>query len=117
MKPLRALLLAAFLLSPLLGITACSDEATCESLCQEAQEGNCTSIKGDCAAFCASLNNVKDPAGCAGQYDSYQDCLSEGSDACDVSCSAQETGLSLCVGVYCAANAGNADCQTLLASF
>ena len=114
MKPLRHLLLALFLLSPL-ATAACSDEATCESLCSEAQAGSCTNISGDCGAFCGALLEVEGPAGCSSQYDAYQDCLQRGSNVCDVNCGGEEGALSLCVGAFCLGNAADPNCQTLVA--
>ena len=96
---------------------ACSAEKECADACEEAQEGNCTSIKGDCGNFCTALFNVEDPSGCSSQIENYQDCLNEGSDVCDVSCGATETALSTCVGSYCLSRTTEPDCATLIDSF
>lgn len=91
--------------------------ADCVDLCTEAQAGQCTSISGNCSAFCDALDAVDDPAGCADEHAAYESCLEGGSNVCDNNCDAQEADLSNCVGTYCAANSGDPDCQTLINSF
>ena len=88
----------------------------CVSLCQEAQAGKCTAIKGDCTAFCSALDNVKGPANCATQKDDYQICLNAKSSVCASSCGSQESALTKCVGIYCLLST-DADCTTLKSSF
>ena len=113
-KPLgfRWILFVLLAISPF----ACSDEANCVDLCEEAQQGDCTSIKGDCGAFCDAALNVEEPSGCADQREDYQDCLNSG-DTCENDCGSEETSWSGCLTSYCLANSDNADCQTLAASF
>ncbi len=112
----RITMLLAFV--ALLGIVGpgCGSK-DCAELCNEAQAGNCTSIKGDCSAFCSALDAVKGPANCVSQADSYTDCLSNESNVCDMSCGAQETSLEACMGVYCFLHPADANCKTLVASF
>jgi hypothetical protein len=111
------LLLAASLALPLALTPGCGADKDCVELCTEGQAGDCTSIKGDCGAFCSALGNVESPSGCGDARESYQDCLNSESDLCDSSCGLEELTLSQCVASYCAAHAGEADCQTLTAAF
>ena len=98
-------------------LSACSG-ADCESLCTEAQSRDCTSISGDCAAFCASVDKVSASASCDTQKDAYQSCLGDG-DVCtgDSRCSSEQTALGNCASAYCLANMNDADCQRVVASF
>lgn len=108
-------LLALFLFS-IATLGGCANRS-CEALCKEAQEGDCTSIKGDCDQFCASLTRVEGPSGCTDQHNAYLDCLNSESNACDPNCDAQDSALSKCVATWCLSHASDADCQTLAKSF
>ncbi len=44
---------------------------SCTTLCEEAQAGKCTSIKGDCTKFCAALEAEYSPANCATMASSF----------------------------------------------
>lgn len=100
----------------LLGAAACQSK-DCVELCEEGQAGDCTTVDGDCGAFCGALDRVKEPAGCGSAYDDYDGCLNGSSAVCDSDCGLEEATLQQCVGSYCVAHAGDADCQTLQASF
>jgi len=124
MKMPRAVLAMATLL--VLGTaTGCSSDdskagnsnKSCTTLCTEGQAGSCTSVKGDCAAFCSALASATPKASCQADYDAYQGCLKGGSSACDNNCDSQESALTSCVTGYCAAHTTDADCKTLIASF
>jgi len=91
--------------------------ASCPTLCTEAQAGTCTSIKGDCSAFCTALDRAAPTAGCKDKRDAYINCLNGGENACAVNCDSSETAIEQCMGVWCATHATDADCQTLVASF
>ncbi len=107
----RASLLVAFLASPF----ACSttDEANCASICEEAQEKNCTIIKGDCDAVCSSAFALDDASQCASQRETWQDCLNEQSDVCAGTCDSEENAYSNCIGSHCLLNMADPDCQVL----
>ncbi len=111
MKKCAAFLVLFLSLSPL----ACSEEGECASLCGDAQEKDCTNIKGDCDAFCTSLFEIQEPSGCTAEREAYQDCVAE--DVCDNRCQNLETTLTSCVTAYCAQNQSDPDCQTLASSF
>ncbi len=98
------------------GPLACSDEASCESTCSEAQSRSCTAVTGDCGNFCDAVFNVEEPSGCADERVAYQDCLESG-DVCANSCSSLEDDLTNCLGGYCAGNLTDPDCQVLINSF
>lgn len=89
----------------------------CVSLCQEGQDGNCTSIDGDCDSFCGALDSVEEPSDCAAEREEYESCLGDTSDVCDASCGASENALTQCVASYCLQNSDSEDCQTLVKSF
>lgn len=100
-----------------LGLVACGDdEGDCVSACEDAQARDCTSIQGDCGAFCDALFSVEEPASCVDEREDYQTCLDD-QGVCSGSCGGSENALSNCVGNYCVAHAGEADCQVLLESF
>lgn len=90
---------------------------SCTTLCEEAQAGKCTGIKGNCTTFCTALEAEYSTANCSGQYDDYQSCLSTGSSSCDTTCGGQETALIKCMTTYCILNLSNPNCQTMAASF
>ena len=116
MKLIRfALLAAAF--AVMVPTPGCSS-ADCVSICQEAQDKNCTSIKGDCVKGCAALEEVAKLGNCGSQRDAYQSCA-EKDEVCTIAarCGGEQTSFSTCVGVYCAANQNNADCVTAYATF
>jgi hypothetical protein len=91
--------------------------ANCVDLCDEAQDGNCTSVTGNCSAFCDALDAVESPANCTSQRDSYQSCLDRGVDVCDTACDSQESALSNCLANYCVTRQSDPDCVTLIGSF
>ena len=104
--------------------TGCSSSSSgsgsggdCTSLCTAAQAGKCTSIKGDCAKFCAAIGAVDGPANCSSQYSAYESCLGTPASVCANSCNAKESALTNCVTPYCAAHSSDANCATLIGSF
>jgi hypothetical protein len=110
---IMALILAA-------AAVGCDDDtgtAGCVNLCSEAQAGHCTSITGDCGAFCNALDGVQGPSGCTSQREAYQGCLNDGATACAGDCGSQESALSSCVGLYCLAHSTDSNCSVLMASF
>lgn len=88
----------------------------CVSLCKEGQSGNCTSIKGDCQAFCDALTRNVAVSNCAEQKSAYYGCLNAAATTCAASCDSQDTSLQTCVGAYCTKNLTDADCKTLISS-
>lgn len=94
-----------------------TDTGECVDLCTEAQAGDCTSIEGNCSAFCDALDGVQDEANCTSQRASYQSCLADGVDVCDNDCGVEETTLSNCLANYCLTRADEPDCATLINSF
>ena len=112
----QGLMLALSLVLCAAVLSGCNNKS-CKKLCEEAQDGNCTSITGDCGDFCDAKDKTVGPAGCEAQDDAYETCLNEGKNVCDVDCDSEENSLSVCVGVYCAQNMSNEDCQTLTNSF
>jgi hypothetical protein len=114
---------AAFVLAiPLL---ACGDDpgagndrsASCVTLCQESQAGNCTAIKGDCSAFCSAVDSTAPKASCVSQRDAYRSCLNSKENACQASCNGPERTLTNCLLPYCQQNSAQPDCKTLIASY
>ena len=101
--------------------SGCSEDggrnASCSTLCAEAQAGSCTSITGNCGAFCSALDAVYPPAGCTSQHDTYLDCLNQGANACAVTCTAAENALTGCLTTYCLTHSTDANCVTLANSF
>lgn len=120
----RSVVAAVVLAVPALTL-ACSDDpgagndrnASCTTLCQESQAGNCTSIKGDCSAFCGAVDSAAPKASCIAQRDAYRSCLNSKENACQASCNGPERNLTNCLSTYCAQSSGQADCQTLTSSF
>lgn len=92
----------------------CSDEASCVSLCEEAQEGDCTEVSGSCSSFCSALIDVEEPAGCSMERESYDNCLGAEARVCDTSCDAQERALTQCLLPYCFGNASDPNCRALV---
>jgi len=88
----------------------------CPDVCKEAQAGACTSVKGDCTAFCGALERTSPTAKCETQRTNYIKCLS-GGPVCAQGCDNAESSLSTCMGAYCLTHSTEADCKTLIASF
>ena len=113
MKPLCILLSLGAALATL---SACGTD--CESLCQEAQDRDCTTISGDCGQACGALDSIAEPSGCESQIDAYLDCSCEG-DVCttETRCASQENAAATCVASYCLARGSDPDCATLASAF
>lgn len=91
---------------------------SCTALCEEAQDGSCTSITGDCTAFCAAIDNSQEAAGCTAEVETYRSCQNASANVCDdPGCGTEENDLSMCYTTYCAANLDDPDCMTLINSF
>ncbi|MEQ8459224.1 MAG: hypothetical protein RLO52_20680 [Sandaracinaceae bacterium] len=92
--------------------------ASCETLCREAQDRDCTTIRGDCGRACAGLAAASAKAGCGAEEEAYVGC-SGGGDVCstDARCGGQETALGNCLAPFCAANPGDPDCRTVVGAF
>jgi hypothetical protein len=118
-----ALVFSLIILANGAGLVACSSSsssspgADCKSLCAAAQAGNCTTIKGDCGAFCSALVTVDSEASCTSQYNAYEACLGTPATVCANTCGAQESNLKACVTPYCAAHPTEASCTTIAGSF
>ena len=109
---------ALMLMAVLLVAGAGCGGKSCTTLCEEAQAGKCTAIKGNCANFCSALEAEYSAANCSSQYDDYQSCLSTGSNSCDTSCGSQESSLTKCMTSFCFSRLlTNTNCQTMAASF
>jgi hypothetical protein len=94
-----------------------TDNGSCADLCEEAQDGSCTDVKGDCSSFCQAVNNAKGAANCTSQYDAYLKCLGSKANVCDANCDSAEGDLKTCFTAYCATHLQDKDCQTMVASF
>jgi hypothetical protein len=102
----------------LTSLAACGGNGkSCTDLCTSAQAGSCTAIRGSCASFCGALDAVQGPAGCTGQRNEYQTCLSVGTNVCANSCTTEETALANCVQTFCLAHGSDPNCVTLATSF
>ncbi len=109
---LRVLSLMALLFTV---CTAARCGTDCESICQEAQDQDCTTLAGDCATVCGAAEAVTDKAGCSSSLDNYVDCSADGTVCTtDARCSSQESVMGACASTYCSANPDDADCATLL---
>lgn len=112
------------LLITLLGSTAATlcleacneDTKDCQQLCDAAQEGDCTSITGDCGDFCAAVTSVQDEAGCADEREGYEACLND-EGICGGSCDSEDLALTSCLTLYCATRTTEPDCITLVDAF
>ncbi len=93
--------------------TGCGDK-DCVTLCEEAQEGDCTAIRGDCTAFCNALDDL---GACESQREDYEACLNEEAAVCDANCNSTESRLAECGIAFCSQNPGNSNCQTLASSY
>jgi hypothetical protein len=93
------------------------DARSCEELCSEGQAGSCTTVQGDCGAFCDALDRATPKAGCPDAPDDYEACLSETADVCSSDCASEESALESCLIDYCVANPSDPDCPLLAASF
>lgn len=117
MRQLSVLVLSILAALALLAPASCGDdEWDCVGACEDAQARDCTSITGDCGDFCDALFNVEEPSGCVDERSDYQGCLDD-QGVCGGSCGASENALESCVGTYCLAHSGDADCQVLVNSF
>ena len=101
----------------LLIVGGCDSAKDCVELCEEAQDGSCTSITGDCGSFCSLVDSVQEPSNCTDERESYEECLNESDNTCDVGCGDTENSFIDCVTVYCAANLTNSDCLSLVTHF
>jgi hypothetical protein len=95
------------------GAVGCKSQ--CESLCSDAQAGNCTAITGDCGIFCSSIQTVASEGNCETQYNNYEACLDQG-PVCSQDCTGQQAALSTCAGAYCLGHTGDTNCQTITAA-
>jgi hypothetical protein len=94
-------------------LTGCSDDKTCLSVCNSAQDQDCTIIDS-CSGFCSSTRALRDKASCESEYDAYHDCaMSSPTCSIDALCYSETNALTTCIGVWCAANPSDADCVTL----
>lgn len=94
----------------------CDDAASCISLCEEAQAGACTSIKGDCTAFCNAAEGIRLNSGCGDEQDAYEACLGQG-PVCQQTCGSPETAYRNCATGYCITHSDDNNCKTLANSF
>ena len=92
-------------------------DRSCSELCSEAQAGDCTTIVGNCDAFCGALASGAPKAGCESQRQAYQSCFQGHDHVCEASCNGPETDLENCLVPYCATHQGDGDCTVLIASF
>jgi hypothetical protein len=89
----------------------------CPALCSEAQAGDCTTVTGDCDAFCTAIERAAPKAGCDDERVAYKACLNSEELVCNAGCSSSEDALTDCMTPYCLQNSSDPDCVTLLASF
>lgn len=91
---------------------------SCVALCAEAQAGDCTSIRGDCASFCGAIDASKQPSGCSAQVDAYLACQNASANVCDApGCEAEEGAVESCYTPYCISNPTDPNCITIASSF
>ncbi len=101
-------------------LAACSDDGdSLTAICEKAKSRQCTDIMGSCSEVVAAFDSAAGKAGCTSELSAYQSCALDVSDVCDVdlTCNTQLDDLGSCVGVYCLANANDADCAVLLGEF
>ena len=93
-----------------LGLIGC-DGDDCLSMCEEAQERDCTSID-NCDTFCSRTQTLAEKAGCEDERDALEDCAADG-DACsvDARCDSQESAFASCSAPYCIANPSATECM------
>ena len=117
---MRSLLLFATLLASTivtLALPACEEgELSCQQLCDEGQEKDCTTIPGDCGDFCNALTNVQYESGCNDEREDYDSCLND-EGVCADACNGAESALTNCLTTYCATRLTEPDCTTLAESF
>jgi hypothetical protein len=113
----RALLTVLSVLALLAAAAGCGGGRDCKGYCQEAQAANCTSIKGDCGAFCNALESVSSSGGCQSQKDAYNSCLESG-PLCetDSRCSSQSNAAGTCAAKYCLTHATDSNCTVIKAA-
>ena len=112
---LRILSLMALLFTVLVAAGCGTD---CESICQEAQDQDCTTIDGNCSTVCNAAEAVSDKAGCSDALDNWVDCSADGTVCTtDARCSSQESVLATCAYTYCSANPDDRDCVDLSGAF
>jgi hypothetical protein len=113
---IRSLVGLSVLVSSLFLASGCNN-ASCESLCNEAEDRGCNTFvlgTGSCESDCALAKRISDRGGCDAQYEARVDCEAAQEDICDVGCGAEDNALLACAQSYCAANPSDADCQRLL---
>ena len=92
------------------GSLACSNStadpiASCEAVCESQKTGGCVAAAFDCADSCSTAQadyeanrGMAETEGCASEFDSYFDCTSDDSDACDTTrCTAELNTYSECI--------------------
>jgi len=95
---------------------ACTD--CCVDLCEVVQPLGCASVmRGDCGDMCSALDSVQDQAGCTGERETFEQCLSTCDDPCGGDCDGRGEDLARCLGDYCVDHLNNSNCRTLLDGF
>ena len=95
----------------LLVAAGCGSEADCVSICEEAQDRDCTSID-DCDRFCSRSTTVARNADCQSERNALESCAEDG-DACtvDARCNDEENAFGACIAPYCLANPSATECD------
>ena len=87
----------------------------CVSLCGESKQcPSATTQSGtlDCNALCSAYEAVARDGACSALLDEYLTCYSH-SDACSTQDTCNVASVTNCVGTYCSAHPGDADCTVL----
>lgn len=91
-----------------------SGPKNCETLCAEAQAGDCAGFKGSCRDSCAAVESAAFKAGCAPQREAHEECLNSTERVCLASCKSTVTALEDCLRPYCLLHPFQQDCKTAL---
>ncbi len=110
---IRSLVLVCVMLGLVPVVAGCTNTASCESLCREAEDRGCNTFSlgtGSCESDCALAHRLSDKGGCNAQYDARVDCEARQADICEVGCGSEENALESCVQTYCLAHLSDPDC-------
>jgi hypothetical protein len=111
---MRKLVLGAALVLMLAGV-GCGDSgpATCEEMCQKANDLGCQAAPADCATACQKTAALNAAANCGSQYDALLQCAGENPpSACGSHICGVEVGTyTACAMQYCSAQPTPPECQ------
>lgn len=118
MLELRTGALALFTLGLIGAVAQGCGGSDCVSLCQESEDRDCKTLRGDCTNVCNAGENLAEKADCDEQRVAYLDCVAE-DDVCsaDARCQSRLRSFFDCATPYCLANQSDGDCQTIVDAF